>query len=251
MENKVNDTDNTDDDAGSFGEETTIPLPLWKRPVWGLSPAFLAGCVVMIAAAAWYLFLRAPAGQAASASDDAFSTMPAWQTSSTTPVPTSSPPPPVTATPQVVPAGTGAGAGVDDMNRLAEDLKSELDNRDAKLRGTLNMLQDSISTLSDAIRKDEAYAQETRRMVSDLQTQFSGLSAREAAENVAPATAPKKKTVSPVSGMKIMSMENGMAWVRWKDSTWAVREGDTLGRVTVTRIDPASRTVTTTGGTLR
>ncbi|EDV3836376.1 conjugal transfer protein TraP [Salmonella enterica subsp. diarizonae] len=248
MENKVNDTDDTDD-AGSFGEETTVPLPLWKRPVWGLSPAFLAGCVVMIAAAAWYLFLRAPAGQPASASDDAFSTMPAWQTSSTPPEPTSSPPPPVTVTPQAVPAG--AGAGVDDMNRLAEDLKSELDNRDAKLRGTLNMLQDSISTLSDAIRKDEAYAQETRRMVSDLQTQFSGLSAREAAENVAPATAPKKKTVSPVSGMKIMSMENGMAWVRWKGSTWAVREGDTLGRVTVTRIDPASRTVTTTGGTLR
>lgn len=247
MENKVNDTDNTDDDAGSFGEETTIPLPLWKRPVWGLSPAFLAGCVVMIAAAAWYLFLRVPAGQPASASDDAFSTMPAWQTSSTTPVPTSSPPPPVTATPQVVPAGTG----VDDMNRLAEDLKSELDNRDAKLQGTLNMLQNSISTLSDAIRKDEAYAQETRRMVSDLQTQFSGLSAREAAENVAPATAPKKKTVSPVSGMKIMSMETGMAWVRWKGSTWAVREGDTLGRVIITRIDPASRTVTTTGGILR
>lgn len=248
MENKVNDTD---DDAGSFGEETTVPLPVWKRPVWGLSPAFLAGCVVMIAAAAWYLFLRAPAGQPASASDDAFSTIPAWQTSSTPPVPASSPPPPVTATPQVVPAGADAGAGVDDMNRLAEDLKSELDNRDAKLQGTLNMLQNSISTLSDAIRKDEAYAQETRRMVSDLQTQFSGLSAREAAENVAPATAPKKKTVSPVSGMKIMSMENGMAWVRWKGSTWAVREGDTLGRVTITRIDPASRTVTTTGGTLR
>lgn len=246
MENKVNDTD---DDAGSFGEETTVPLPVWKRPVWGLSPAFLAGCVVMIAAAAWYLFLRAPAGQPASASDDAFSTMPAWQTSSTPPVPASSPPPPVTATPQVVPAG--AGAGVDDMNRLAEDLKSELDNRDAKLQGTLNMLQNSISTLSDAIRKDEAYAQETRRMVSDLQTQFSGLSAREASENVAPATAPKKKTVSPVSGMKIMSMETGMAWIRWKGSTWAVREGDTLGRVTITRIDPASRTVTTTGGTLR
>lgn len=248
MENKVNDTD---DDAGSFGEETTVPLPVWKRPVWGLSPAFLAGCVVMIAAAAWYLFLRAPAGQPASASDDAFSTMPAWQTSSTPPVPASSPPPPVTATPQVVPAGAGAGAGVDDMNRLAEDLKSELDNRDAKLQGTLNMLQNSISTLSDAIRKDEAYAQETRSMVSDLQTQFSGLSAREASENVAPATAPKKKTVSPVSGMKIMSMETGMAWIRWKGSTWAVREGDTLGRVTITRIDPASRTVTTTGGTLR
>ncbi|SYX53122.1 Uncharacterised protein (plasmid) [Escherichia coli] len=28
--------------------------------------------------------------------------------------------------------------------------------------------------------------------------------------------------------MKIMSMETGMAWIRWQGSTWAVREGQTL-----------------------
>ncbi len=27
-----------------------------------------------------------------------------------------------------------------------------------------------------------------------------------------------------------MSMETGMAWIRWQGSTWAVREGQTLGK---------------------
>ena len=42
-----------------------------------------------------------------------------------------------------------------------------------------------------------------------------------------------------------------MAWIKWQGSTWAVREGDALGNVTIRRIDPASRTVVTSGGSLR
>ncbi|EEU7750635.1 conjugal transfer protein TraP [Salmonella enterica] len=231
-------THDDDDDTGSFGEDTVAPLPVWKRPIWGISPALLAGCLVLLLLAVWYLFLRAPAGQPAFGDQfgEADTAIPAWQETSSA----SSPSPSAT-----VPANAGAGVG--DMNSLATDLKSELDSRDEKFRSTLNMLQESVSKLSEAIRKDETYAQETRRMVSDLQTQISGLSARAAADSVAQ----KKKAASPVSGMKIMSMENGMAWIRWQGSTWAVREGDPLGKVTITRIDPASRTVTTTGGILR
>lgn len=236
-------THDDDDDTGSFGEDTVAPLPVWKRPIWGISPALLAGCLVLLLLAVWYLFLRAPAGQPAFGDQfgEADTAIPAWQETSSA----SSPSPSAT-----VPANAGAGAG--DMNSLATDLKSELDSRDEKFRSTLNMLQESVSKLSEAIRKDETYAQETRRMVSDLQTQISGLSARAAADSVAPTSATaQKKAASPVSGMKIMSMENGMAWIRWQGSTWAVREGDPLGKVTITRIDPASRTVTTTGGILR
>ncbi|EDX1780696.1 conjugal transfer protein TraP [Salmonella enterica subsp. enterica serovar Saintpaul] len=237
-------THDDDDDTGSFGEDAVAPLPVWKRPIWGLSPALLTGCLVLLLLAAWYLFLRAPAGQSTfgDQTGEADTAIPAWQETSSA----SSPSPSAT-----VPADAGAGVGA--MNSLATDLKSELDSRDEKFRSTLNMLQESVSKLSEAIRKDETYAQETRRMVGDLQTQISGLSARAAADSVAPtsATAQKKKAASSVSGMKIMSMENGMAWIRWQGSTWAVREGDPLGKVTITRIDPASRTVTTTGGILR
>ncbi|HAJ5228636.1 TPA: conjugal transfer protein, partial [Escherichia coli] len=38
---------------------------------------------------------------------------------------------------------------------------------------------------------------------------------------------------------------------RWQGSAWAVREGDSLGNITITRIDPSSRAVITSAGTLR
>ena len=41
------------------------------------------------------------------------------------------------------------------MQQLARDLKAELDRRD-KIQRTLTMLKDSITTLSNAIQKDEA-----------------------------------------------------------------------------------------------
>lgn len=49
------------------------------------------------------------------------------------------------------------------MSQLARDVKTELDNRDEKIQATLNMLHDSINKLGEAIKKDEEYAQETRR----------------------------------------------------------------------------------------
>ncbi len=48
-----------------------------------------------------------------------------------------------------------------------------------------------------------------------------------------------------------MSMETGMVWIRWQGSTWAVREGQTLGNVVIQRIDPTTRTIITSAGTLR
>ena len=62
---------------------------------------------------------------------------------------------------------------------------------------------------------------------------------------------PAKTLPSPLQGMKIMSVEKGMAWIRWQGSAWAVREGDSLGNITITRIDPSSRAVITSAGTLR
>lgn len=44
-----------------------------------------------------------------------------------------------------------------DMQQLARDLKAELDRRDEEIRRTLTMLKDSITTLSNAIQKDEAW----------------------------------------------------------------------------------------------
>ncbi len=49
-----------------------------------------------------------------------------------------------------------------------------------------------------------------------------------------------------------MSMETGMALgFAGRVVPWAVREGQTLGNVVIQRIDPTTRTIITSAGTLR
>ncbi|TXE28338.1 hypothetical protein FOT62_21475 [Serratia marcescens] len=52
-------------------------------------------------------------------------------------------------------------------------------------------------------------------------------------------------------GARIESLYPELAWVKYRDSTWALRPGDTLDNVTVLKIDTLHRTVVTTAGTLR
>ena len=116
----------------------------------------------------------------------------------------------------------------------------------------LPRLKDSVTRLSDAIKRDEAYALETRNQLTEITGKLAILETR-ASTTEAPrkaATATKRQPASAVSGMKIMSLEAGMAWIKWQGSTWSVREGDSLGKVTVRQIDPVTRSVVTTGGTL-
>ncbi|MBL2382401.1 conjugal transfer protein TraP, partial [Klebsiella pneumoniae] len=113
------------------------------------------------------------------------------------------------------------------------------DNRDEKIQATLNMLHDSINKLGEAIKKDEEYAQETRRQLDDIRSRLNGIMTQKSVTESSSTPHPaKKKTSSVLNGMKIMSMETGMAWIRWQGSTWAVREGQTLGNVVIQRIDP-------------
>jgi len=139
-----------------------------------------------------------------------------------------------------------------DTVTMMTDIRDELNARDRKMNDTLAALKDSVTKLSEAIKRDEAYAVETRSQLTDLTQRLTALEARQSASELPKTAAPvtKRQTSSPVSGMKVMALENGMAWIKWQGSTWAVREGDTLGKVTVRHIDPANRTVLTTGGNL-
>ena len=227
------------DETGSFGEPEEKPVPLWKRSVWGISAATWGLCAVLLLAAIWYLFLKAPSETAMPPFNDADTGAQTWQNIQVSSHPVQSPGP--------MTARTG-----EDMSQLAQDVKTELDNRDEKIQSTLKMLQDSINRLSEAIKKDEEYAQETRRQLDNLQGRLSEMMAQKSV--TAPTSTPypeKRKTSSVLNGMKIMSLETGMAWIRWQGSTWAVREGQTLGNVVIQRIDPTTRTIITSAGTLR
>ena len=98
-----------------------------------------------------------------------------------------------------------------------------------------------------------------KQQVSELQAQ----AALQSAHNLVAPSTPVRRTVavaakphpvapsSPLAGMHLSAVQNGMAWVQWQDKTWAVEVGDTVGPVTVTGIDAPSRLVHTSAGTLQ
>ncbi len=216
------------DETGSFGEPEEKPAPFWKRSVWGISVATWGLCAVVLLAAIWYLFLRAPSETGMPPFNDADAGVQTWQTTQE-------------SSPSVQSTETMTVRTGEDMSQLARDVKTELDNRDEKIQATLNMLHDSINKLGEAIKKDEEYAQETRRQLDDIRSRLNGIMTQKSVTESSSTPHPaKKKTSSVLNGMKIMSMETGMAWIRWQGSTWAVREGQTLGNVVIQRIDPTN-----------
>lgn len=128
------------DETGSFGEPEEKPAPFWKRSVWGISVATWGLCAVVLLAAIWYLFLRAPSETGMPPFNDADAGVQTRQTTQE-------------SSPSVQSTETMTVRTGEDMSQLARDVKTELDNRDEKIQATLNMLHDSINKLGEAIKR--------------------------------------------------------------------------------------------------
>lgn len=230
-----------DDETSAEAAADSPKLPFWQRPLlFGYSLPWVAGAVIILGAAGWYLMgAPLPSGTPSQQEFDAVEN----STQQYSAVPS------VEHQENTMHVQAVAPAPTSEMANFASDLRDELNSRDKTTKDSLKVLQDSIASLSAAIKRDEAFAQETREKLIALQTQLSSSTKKEQTKSPSKKNGNKRST-NPTSGMKIVSLESGMAWIRWQDSTWAVREGDLLGKVTITRIDPTTRSVTTSGGTL-
>ena len=228
--------------------------PFWKRDLlFGYSLPWLLGITLLAVASLWYLFGPSLSFTNNTPSETSFSevenTLDGAQHSTVESVPQQAVSP-AAAQPA---AHTSLPMAQDDRASMMTDIRDELNDRDRKINDSLTSLKDSVTRLSDAIKRDEAYAVETRAQLNELTQKLAVLETRVSTSDASKtASRPQKRqTTSAVAGMKIMSLEAGMAWIKWQGSTWSVREGDTLGKVTIRQIDPATRSVVTTGGTLR
>lgn len=242
-------------EAGEFGEdEQPEKTPFWKREILlGYTLPWLLGGVLLLAAGGWFIFGTSHGSGTNQPSDADFSEVEHTLGQPVTEQPheagpgTASADAPATlsaSAPMPSPAGT---------REMMEDIRDELNEREGRINTSITVLQDSISKLSDAIKRDEAYAVETRNQLMAITAKLAELETRQPSTpaTTVKASTVKAKTSSPIAGMHVVSLENGMAWIKWQGSTWAVREGDQLGKVTISRIDPATRSISTTGGVLR
>lgn len=222
----------------------------WTRPLLlGYSLPWLAGIFLGLSGIAWFLFW--PASSSQEASQRAFG-----QDSDLESVqqPTSPPvvqlPAPLQTGGLNVPATVStpgiAGSEHDDVVALIRERRAfEEANREAitRLSDTVRAQTKSLAILQQQL---DRVTQDNARL-SNLVT---ALAARPAAEVTGHVSASKKPR-SALAGMRLESLQDGMAWVSWQSRMWAVQPGDSLGGVTVRDINAAERSVTTTGGVLR
>jgi intracellular multiplication protein IcmG len=117
----------------------------------------------------------------------------------------------------------------------------------------------AVERLAQSFKAQTAQMAALQEQMKEAQAQISVLSARLSSLEAKPRATPRPvvKSASPVTssspltGMRLNSVQVGMAWVYWQDKTWAVQVGDSLGPVIVTAIDADSRQVHTSAGTIK
>ena len=210
-------------------------LLLERKYFFGLTAPWLLGCGVVLIVVALYLFGDArpakPDVNDLAGFDDATNSAPAQ---------------PVTQT-NALPNAPAPSTG--DDGQIREDVV----NMVSGVRDYAQANRTAISRLSDAVKVLSQQVASEQQVVGQYQTQIQSLNARIAEletrrVNDVPRSSARR---SPTAGMHLNAVEDGMAWVLWNGKTWAVKEGDTLGNVTVTGIDAPDRQVFTSAGVIR
>lgn len=252
----MNEFDPQPADIAPVAPAASPPAPkkesLLTRKLWlGQSLPWLAGGALVICVAGWYLLW--PASSAPDAGQLAFGQEPGLNVVQPGLAP--APAQPAQASLQTgglsVPVATlngteSAGSVPDDVVKLIrEGREFEAANREAitRLSDTVRAQTKALATLQQQLA---GVAQENAR----LGNQLTVLAARPYPDTAGHA-AGKRATRSALAGMRLESLQDGMAWVSWQGRTWAVQAGDSLGGVTVRDINAPERSVTTSAGVLR
>ncbi|RMS17384.1 TraP protein [Pseudomonas savastanoi] len=210
---------------------------VWQRPIiMGLSLPWLIGIALLLALVGWYLFAREEnpsVNRLAFENDLEQQPLPAEQ-SSTHPV---------------------AAAAESDLGQFKNEVAAMIGG----VRTYAKVNRTAIQRLSETIKTQGVAQQALQQQLAEAQAQNSVLSARVsflegrpgATTTTQQASKPVAKARSPLNGMRVQAIQNGMAWVYWQDKTWAVSPGEKLGQVTVTGINPQAREVLTSAGTIK
>ncbi|ATM35079.1 MULTISPECIES: conjugal transfer protein TraP [Enterobacterales] len=209
-------------------------LILEKQYVMGLNGPWLIGILIAATLAIWYLFGTAtPSSQDELNAAAGFENVPpaASQPDNRSMSSTLSPP---------------AGDNVkEEVATMVNGVKTYAEAN----RTAIQRLSDTVKTLQQQAATAQQLQSQYREEINILKSRVATLEV----EKVNTATSAPHRPRLLTSGMKVSSVQDGAAWIVWKNKTWAVREGDTLadGKVNIIRIDSANRQVFTTEGVIR
>lgn len=232
--------------APAASPPVTKKQSLLTRPVLlGYSLPWVIVIILVLGGMAWYLFWPASSSQEASqrafGQDDGLQAIQSPAASAPAALQTGG-----LSVPAAVSTSSATGRVPDDLVSMIQEGKEfEAANREAitRLSDTVRAQTKALAALQQQL---DGVAQENVRL-GNLMTV---LAVRPAAEASGPASG-RKSTRSSLAGMRLESLQDGMAWVSWQGRTYAVQPGDRLGSVTVRDISLTERSVMTSAGVLR
>ena len=211
---------------------------VWQRPMMGgLSLPWIIGVVVIIVGAGWYLFgldSTPTVNQLAFREDHDEQSITTEGTGTT---------PPLRAT-----SDAGGSQFKDEVALMIGGVRSYAETN----RTAIGRLSETVKSQGAGMTLQQQQLSEAQAQLSVLSARLSSLEGRPVVQVSTPrATKPAARVRSPLTGMRVEAVQNGMAWLFWQDRTWAVKVGDQVGQVTITRIDAQAREVHTSAGTLK
>ena len=211
---------------------------VWQRPMMGgLSLPWIIGVVVILVGAGWYLFgpdSTPTVNQLAFREDHDEQSITTEGTGTT---------PPLRAT-----SDAGGSQFKDEVALMIGGVRSYAETN----RTAIGRLSETVKSQGAGMTLQQQQLSEAQAQLSVLSARLSSLEGRPVVQVSTPrATKPAARVRSPLTGMRVEAVQNGMAWLFWQDRTWAVKVGDQVGQVTITRIDAQARDVHTSAGTLK
>ncbi|ECZ6972253.1 conjugal transfer protein TraP [Salmonella enterica] len=144
---------------------------------------------------------------------------------------------------QSAPAGQDSGDFREQISGILLQQKERLDAIESTSKNGMMILSSQLQSANEQIKSLNNQVQELKMKAAGYGPSFSNQSG-----TISGATS---QALPLLRGFSINDLSGDLAWVKYKNQTYAVKVGSQLGGVTITGIDTENRIVTTSKGLIR
>ncbi|EBU2048117.1 TraP [Salmonella enterica] len=144
---------------------------------------------------------------------------------------------------QAAPAGQDSGDFREQISGILLQQKERLDAIESTSKNGMMILSSQLQSANEQIKNLNNQVQELKMKTAGYGASFGNQSG-----TISGATS---QALPLLRGFSINDLSGDLAWVKYKNQTYAVKVGSQLGGVTITGIDTENRIVTTSKGLIR
>ncbi|EEB5052252.1 conjugal transfer protein TraP [Klebsiella oxytoca] len=144
---------------------------------------------------------------------------------------------------QSAPAGQDSGDFREQISGILLQQKERLDAIESTSKNGMMILSSQLQSANEQIKNLNNQVQELKMKAAGYGPSFSNQSG-----TISGSTS---QALPLLRGFSINDLSGDLAWVKYKNQTYAVKVGSQLGGVTITGIDTENRIVTTSKGLIR